>query len=661
MRKDSSIWFVTAAFLVAVVALSASQWLDRRWTFVEFLDRQWMVTKQEQQRRWLSEEFSPSDQIRILRLRYSNRYEFWMDSTTRKKLMEVLASFEGSVVLNLDPGMVLKDPWLAPMYTLPRVLRNFRNEDLEGSFNDEALQIEAFLGSFVEQKELAEVQPVDCPLSRMKECTSAPRIVAPQDSKYYKSQGVYGSSTLWRSRESLGLLGHQVDTASQFVFELPLKDRVSRLEVPTQVAGAVALAEGCQTFKLLRSGELQLDACSGGGASRDAGSGRFGLKLQDPLPLFFYKDRFREMTLEQLLSATTPFKGLLLIEVIDSSSLIATAKGTLLSPHELLATGVSNIIEKHFPVSSRLVNTGLLLLVTLWMVILFLKSRKATSLQFLGLFFVSLTTVLALDFCLTFVLNYRTEPAEPLAALSFFGVVVLGFVARRDFSERSLVEQAFKGYVSEERLKNLLSGKENLSFSGRRKNLSLLLLDIAHFSQTVRELPIDNVFLFTRRFFSLVDPIIFKYHGVIDKKTGDGLLAFFGDEDDIVDFKSTAHHALMAGLEIQERLKQCDFKDLGIHEPIVVRIGVNSGEVLIGNTGSESHFDYTVLGESVNFTQRLEAACTVGELMLGPRTIEWLKDYPTAAALMESLVIQEVRITPKHETEAVLAYRVSAQ
>lgn len=157
-----------------------------------------------------------------------------------------------------------------------------------------------------------------------------------------------------------------------------------------------------------------------------------------------------------------------------------------------------------------------------------------------------------------------------------------------------------------------------------------MILDIAGFSKISESLGPERSFEVIKDLFRIVDPLIFDNKGVIDKKLGDGLIAFFGDseeekgpQDPLSEKRVPALQAVTAALQIQQKLRFEDSENL---KSIKLRIGINSGEALLGNAGSELHFDYTVLGSTVNFTQRLEAACRPGHVLVSESTWQLVQD-----------------------------------
>jgi adenylate cyclase len=118
--------------------------------------------------------------------------------------------------------------------------------------------------------------------------------------------------------------------------------------------------------------------------------------------------------------------------------------------------------------------------------------------------------------------------------------------------------------------------------------------------------------------------IAFRYDGFVDKFIGDGLLCFFGDP---IHRPDHALRAVRAAIEMQKAVRDLAptiQATLGL-EPIVIRIGINTGNVIVGNMGSAERMEYTVLGSDVNLAQRLEASATPGQIMISKNTYAHVK------------------------------------
>ena len=114
-----------------------------------------------------------------------------------------------------------------------------------------------------------------------------------------------------------------------------------------------------------------------------------------------------------------------------------------------------------------------------------------------------------------------------------------------------------------------------------------------------------------------------KYGGMVDKFIGDAMMAIFNAPIDLFDHPNSA---ISAGIEIIKnmRIANEELKDRGIDQQIKIGIGINTGEAVIGNMGSDTRFDYSAIGDAVNLAARLESATKeVGvNILVGHATIE---------------------------------------
>ena len=187
------------------------------------------------------------------------------------------------------------------------------------------------------------------------------------------------------------------------------------------------------------------------------------------------------------------------------------------------------------------------------------------------------------------------------------------------YREKTMVTAAFKSYVSPRILEEILSKKVDLKVGGKRKKLTILFADIKGFTDFADAQEPEEVLNYLKIYFSEMNKVIIGHNGIIDKLMGDGILAYFGDFTDKYDH---AVDAVNAALEMQE--KAPGLKDrLGIN--LIIRIGINTGYVTVGNIGSDAHLDYTVIGKNVNLAQRLESICEPGKIVISDSTYQMLK------------------------------------
>jgi adenylate cyclase len=179
--------------------------------------------------------------------------------------------------------------------------------------------------------------------------------------------------------------------------------------------------------------------------------------------------------------------------------------------------------------------------------------------------------------------------------------------------EKAVILAQFGNYLAPEVLKKVLHSPGDLKHLDR-KYLTILFSDIVGFTAWSANKPPEVVHRTLSEYFATMTEIAFRYNGTVDKFIGDGLLVFFGDPLETPDH---AQQAVLAANEMQQAALALQKKWLaehGLH--LEIRIGINSGEVIVGNLGSKEHMDYTVIGANVNLAQRLENRAPAGGILI---------------------------------------------
>jgi adenylate cyclase len=271
---------------------------------------------------------------------------------------------------------------------------------------------------------------------------------------------------------------------------------------------------------------------------------------------------------------------------------------------ELNATTIDNILnDDHARGVPRPVTLAVILFLSLVVAIVSVRIRSAAA----GI--VTLLSVLLLfhaAVALSFVLGrIMVEYVAPTSAilLSFVSSLVFNYVtegrAKRRFKE------AFAKYVSADVAEEISAEIDDLSLDvGERRDISILFSDIRGFTAMSERLAPEEVVRRLNVYFEAMVDVVFKYGGTVDKYIGDCIMAFFGAPRHDPDH---ARKACLCALGMKERLLDVNRRmaEEGI-APMQIGIGVNSGEVVIGNIGSERRMDYTVVGDNVNLAARLE-------------------------------------------------------
>ena len=174
---------------------------------------------------------------------------------------------------------------------------------------------------------------------------------------------------------------------------------------------------------------------------------------------------------------------------------------------------------------------------------------------------------------------------------------------------------------------SLFSGKRDAKLETRRKRLSIFFSDIRGFSTVSEELPLDTLTRMLNTYLSEMTRIALHYGGTIDKFIGDAVMVFFGDPKS-AGAQEDAFRCVAMAVEMQEymRFLRMRWRHEGIDQKLEIRIGINTGFVTVGNFGTDSRMDYTILGTDVNLASRLESACRPGQVLISEGTHRLVKD-----------------------------------
>jgi len=181
-----------------------------------------------------------------------------------------------------------------------------------------------------------------------------------------------------------------------------------------------------------------------------------------------------------------------------------------------------------------------------------------------------------------------------------------GFNYVAEARQRLFITGAFGQYLSPEVVTDLVEYPERLKLGGEVRTMTAFFSDIQGFSMISEKLSPEDLVALLNEYLSEMCDIIGRYHGTVDKFEGDAIMAFWGAP---IDTDEHAKLALLASLEMQQRLQELRGKwlDEG-KDPLHVRMGINSGPMLVGNMGSRNRMDYTIMGDAVNLASRLEGA-----------------------------------------------------
>lgn len=200
-------------------------------------------------------------------------------------------------------------------------------------------------------------------------------------------------------------------------------------------------------------------------------------------------------------------------------------------------------------------------------------------------------------------------------ALPLSGPVLAGFAALAimvgyrfivtDREERFL-QKSFALYLAPQVIDSMLASEKMPELGGEMRNVTVFFSDIAGFSTIAEKVTPNALVALMNEYLSAMTDIIESYGGYVDKYIGDSIVAVFGAP---VSDPDHACHAVRAALHCRDRLEELNRKNVAFQgHKLAHRIGLNSGDALVGNIGSRRRFNYTVMSDAVNVASRLEGA-----------------------------------------------------
>ncbi len=195
---------------------------------------------------------------------------------------------------------------------------------------------------------------------------------------------------------------------------------------------------------------------------------------------------------------------------------------------------------------------------------------------------------------------------HPLAAAFLCFVILVAYRFAIADKDKRYLRQAFSLYLPATVIDRLVESEAPPALGGETRTLSVLFSDIEGFTGISEALSPSDLVRFLNRYLSVMTDIIEAHGGFVDKYIGDAVIGVFGAP---LDDPHHARHAVEAALACQQRLAETQQQfDLPGNRVVATRIGINTGEMLVGNIGSSRRFNYTVMGDAVNLAARLEGA-----------------------------------------------------
>jgi adenylate cyclase len=249
--------------------------------------------------------------------------------------------------------------------------------------------------------------------------------------------------------------------------------------------------------------------------------------------------------------------------------------------------------------------------------------------------------------------SYLVDWSYPVLTMFVVWAVAAFLRFMEELRLRLQIKKQFEHYLAPEMVKRLQKNPELLKLGGERREMSFLFMDIVGFTPISEHYKNNDdpegLVECINDYLNRMTNLVLKNGGTVDKYMGDCIMAFWNAP---LDCENHAEMAVRTSMECAietEALKQ-SFKDKGLPE-INIGSGVNTGTCIVGNMGSDTRFDYSVIGDAVNLAARLEAATRnyqkdsggIVNTIYSSYTMEQLPDY------FESVELDKIKVKGKEE------------
>jgi adenylate cyclase len=216
---------------------------------------------------------------------------------------------------------------------------------------------------------------------------------------------------------------------------------------------------------------------------------------------------------------------------------------------------------------------------------------------------------------------------RPLLMVTFalISIVVYRYIKEEkekleSLRQRDFIRATFGRYLSNEVVEELMGSPEGLEMSGETREVTFLVSDLRGFTSLSSKLSPREVINILNRYLEPMVEVIARYRGTVDEFLGDGILVFFGAP---LAASDDPDRAVACAIEMQNKMVEINEEQLRHNLPeLAMGIGINTGEVIVGNIGSEKRSKYGAVGTAINTTYRIESYTTGGQILISQDTYE---------------------------------------
>jgi adenylate cyclase len=196
----------------------------------------------------------------------------------------------------------------------------------------------------------------------------------------------------------------------------------------------------------------------------------------------------------------------------------------------------------------------------------------------------------------------------PILSVLLAYVLSVAYVSIVEGREKRFIKGAFGKYLSPDVVAEISEDPSALKLGGEKRPLSLLFSDLRGFTNLSEHMDAQDLIALLNEYLNDMTQVVFEESGYLDKYIGDAIMAFWNAPKEVADHPD---RAMRTAVIMQRRMTALNERWSATdpnHVPLSVRIGVHTGEVVVGNVGGEDRFDYSAIGDAVNLAARLEPA-----------------------------------------------------
>jgi len=310
---------------------------------------------------------------------------------------------------------------------------------------------------------------------------------------------------------------------------------------------------------------------------------------------------------------------------------------------EIHATIVDNLLHRKFIIRPEWIRTFDIAVFLILGILLSLLFSRLKTVHGILLLLLLIPSYVFIDRFLFVTRGWWLSTVYPVATIVAVYTSVTIYRYLTEEKEKRFIKGAFGQYLSPAVIDRLIENPDLLRLGGERKVLTALFSDVAGFSTISEKLKPEELVGLLNDYLTEMTEIVLKHGGTVDKYEGDALIAFFGAP---VSMEDHAFKACLSAVEMKKRLSVLreKWKKEGRPE-LFARIGLNTGPMVVGNMGSKTRMDYTVMGDAVNLASRLEGI----NKQYGTSIVISRETFRSCNGRVETRELDHIRVVGKSE------------